>query len=328
MICIMKRIGINNNIQGHLLAVFCALVWGTTFVSSKVLLRSLTPVELLFDRFLLGYAALWLMQPKRHPLKSIKEEVLYASAGLSGVCLYYLFENMALTYTQAANVSVIVSTAPLFVSIFAHFFLKDEKLHATFFIGFLCAAVGIILLSFGGGDSVAFSPVGDLFCVAAAVLWGIYSVIVKKINAYGYSVVLTTRRIFFYGVIFMIPAAIAFGYELKPSALLSPVNLANILFLGIIACSVCFVCWNKAVLLIGAVQTSAYIYAIPVITLVASVLILKEKVTVMMIAGVVLTIAGLVISEKKTQDPIGDVRVSESTANHISSKPNVKGEPN
>ncbi len=297
----------NKQLIGHILAALTALVWGTTFVSSKILLRVLTPQELLLDRFVIGYAVLWLMKPKFLRFESIKQELSYAAAGLSGVCLYYLMENMALTYTQAANVSVIVSTAPLFVSILAHFFLEDEKLTPMFFAGFACAIAGIILLSFGGGSEVEFNGTGDMICILAALLWGIYSVIIKGINKNGNPVILNTRRIFFYGIIFMIPLAALSGYELHAEEILQPVNLANLLFLGIIACAVCFVSWNRAVDLLGAVKTSAYIYAIPVITLIASVAILDETVTPLMAVGVALTVVGLVLSERKPKAAAAEV---------------------
>ena len=116
-----------HQVTGHIAANVTCLIWGTTFVSTKVLLRDFGPVDLLFSRFLIGYLTLWLMRPKK--LKTEKgQEIFFVGAGFCGVCLYYLFENIALTYTQASNVSVIVSTAPLFVTIMAHFFLKEEKL--------------------------------------------------------------------------------------------------------------------------------------------------------------------------------------------------------
>ncbi|MDO4647096.1 MAG: DMT family transporter [Eubacteriales bacterium] len=288
----------NAHLIGHLLAIFSALVWGTTFVSSKILLKSYTPVELLLNRFLLGYLTLWIMRPKVLKLNHRRQELSFALAGLSGVTLYYLFENLSLTYTQAANASVIVSTAPLFVSIFAFFFLK-EKLNRQFLLGFFFAILGIILLSFGGGSTVEMNLTGDTLCLGAALLWGIYSIVIKRIGDYGYPVILTTRRIFFYGILFMVPIAVLSGYEPKFSQLAKPVNLLNLLFLSIVACALCFVSWNKAVDILGAVKTSAYIYAIPVITLVASILILHEKVTLMMGIGTVLTILGLVVSEQK-----------------------------
>ena len=100
----MKR---EHQVTGHIAAIVTCLIWGTTFVSTKVLLQDFGPVDLLFSRFLLGYFTLWLMRPKK--LRTEKgQEIIFVGAGLCGVCLYYLFENIALTYTQASNVSVIV----------------------------------------------------------------------------------------------------------------------------------------------------------------------------------------------------------------------------
>ncbi|MDO4519304.1 MAG: DMT family transporter [Eubacteriales bacterium] len=286
-------------ITGHLLAIITAFIWGVTFVSSKILLREFTPVELLLNRFVVGYITLWIIRPKRLRFENWKRELLYAGAGLTGVCLYYLGENLALVYTQAANVSVIVSSAPLFVSLFAHFFLKDEKIKRYFYIGFACSIVGILLLSFGGGQGIRVNAIGDGICVLAAVFWGVYSIIVKKINEGSISAVLTTRRIFFYGIVFMIPLALLSGYQLKPERFANTINLFNFLFLGVCACALCFIMWNKAVAILGAIKTSAYIYAIPAITIVFSVLVLHEKITLLMGIGTILTIVGLVVSEKE-----------------------------
>lgn len=287
-----------HQVTGHIAASVTCLIWGTTFVSTKVLLRDFGPVDLLFSRFLIGYLTLWLMRPKK--LKTEKgQEIFFVGAGLCGVCLYYLFENIALTYTQASNVSVIVSTAPLFVTIMAHYFLKEEKLQKYFFLGFACAIAGIMLISFGGGESISVNLIGDFLCVAGSFVWGAYSILIKKISGFGYNVIQTTRRVFFYGLIFMTPILIGSGAKFPSSAYTKPLNLANLLYLGIGACAVCFVTWNYAVKILGAIKFSAYIYAIPVITIIMSIIILHEKVTPVMLVGTVLTVLGLVISEKK-----------------------------
>ncbi len=288
-----------NPAMGHLLAAFTAFVWGTTFVSSKVLLNDFTPVELLFYRFLLGYATLWVIRPRKLILREKNQELLFAGAGLSGVTLYYLAENLALTHTQATNVSVIVSTAPLFVSILAYFYLKEEKLQKYFLIGFLCAIIGIVLLSFGGGEQVQVHLLGDSLCIGAALLWGIYSILIRKIHTYEYPVIEVTRRIFFYGLLYMIPVVAVSDFQIGLSRFLDPTNLGNLLFLGVVGCALCFVIWNRAVDILGAIKTSAYIYAIPVITIVVSVTVLGETITPIMAVGTVLTVIGLMISEKK-----------------------------
>ena len=292
----MKR----ENAAGHLAALLTVVIWGTTFISTKVLLRDFEPVEILFIRFVMGFAALELVNPRRLRGTTARQEGLFAAAGLCGVCLYYLLENIALTYTMASNVGVIISVAPFFTALLSRLFLRQEGgLGAAFFAGFAVAMAGIALISFNGA-ALALNPVGDLLALLAAFVWACYSILTRKIGEYGYPTVLTTRRIFFYGVLFMLPALAVFGFEVKPGELVDPVNLGNLLFLGLGASALCFVTWNSAVKLLGAAKTSAYIYMAPAITVTASALILREPVTWMTGTGTVLTLAGLVLSESRT----------------------------
>ena len=286
---------------GHLMASITIIIWGTTFISTKVLLKDFQPVEILFFRFVLGLVMLWIMKPKILRLNEKKQEWMFAGAGLCGICLYYLFENIALTYTQASNVSVIVSISPFFIGILAHLFLQGERLKGSFLIGFVFAIIGIAFISFSGQDGVEMNLKGDLLCVAGAFVWGIYSILCKKISEYGYNMIQTTRRMFEYGILFMIPAVLLSDFHWGFSRFADPVNMLNLLFLGVGACAVCFVTWNYAVKILGAMKTSAYIYVIPVITIVMSVIILHEKMTAMSVAGTILTLVGLAMSEGRPQ---------------------------
>lgn len=289
----------NRYAAGHLAALLTILIWGTTFISTKVLLCSFQPVEILFFRFLLGLAALMLVYPRRFKGTTWQQELTFAAAGLCGICLYYLLENIALTYTLAANVSVMVALAPFFTALLTHLFLKgEEKLHANFLLGFLLAIVGICLISFSG-TRLELNPLGDLLAVLAALVWACYAVLTRKIGGFGYPTVLVTRRIFCYGIAFMIPALFLFDFHLELSRLSDPLLLANLLFLGLGASALCFVTWNFAVKRLGAVKTSVYIYMVPVITVVTSVLILHEPVTLLSVAGMLLALAGLGLSEWK-----------------------------
>lgn len=102
----------NKILMGHLFALVTILLWGTTFISTKVLLRSFTPIEILFFRFIMGLIVLFLIYPYRLKVTDKKQEWIFAGAGLSGITLYYLFENIALVYAPASNVGVITATAP------------------------------------------------------------------------------------------------------------------------------------------------------------------------------------------------------------------------
>lgn len=287
----------NRKSAGHLAALFTIIIWGTTFISTKVLLVDFKPVEILFFRFVMGFAALLLACPHRMKGVGRRQEMTFVLAGLSGICLYYLLENIALTYTMASNVGVIISVAPFFTAILSQLFLKSEdKLGANFYTGFVVAMAGIALISFNG-SKLELDPAGDLLAVLAAFVWACYSILTRKITSFGYPVILTTRRTFFYGLLFMLPALFLFDFEAGPERLADVTNLLNIFYLGLGASALCFVTWNLAVKKLGAVKTSVYIYMVPVITVVTSVLVLKEPVTWASVMGTVLAVAGLFLSE-------------------------------
>lgn len=282
---------------GHLVALFTIIIWGTTFISTKVLLADFKPVEILFFRFVIGFAALFSVYP--HQIKNVdrKQEVTFVLAGLSGICLYFLLENIALTYTMASNVGVIISVAPFFTAILSHLFLKSEgKLQANFFIGFVVAMAGVALISFNSSQ-MELNPVGDMLAVFAAFVWACYSILTRRISSFGYPVILTTRRTFFYGILFMIPVLFFFDFEIGLERFADMAHLLNILYLGLGASALCFVTWNLAVKTLGAVKTSVYIYLVPVITVVTSVLVLREPVTWVSVMGTVLAVGGFFLSE-------------------------------
>lgn len=287
---------------GHLVALATIIVWGTTFISTKILLRDFTPIEILFIRFVIGYLALCLFYPKRLKLRGWKERWYFIGAGISGITLYYLLENIALTLTTASNVSIIVAIAPFFIGILSSWFLKTEKPRPQFYIGFVAAIAGIALISYNGSTALQLNPAGDVLAILAAATWAVYSILIRKIGDFGHNTIQVTRCIFFYGLLFMTPMLFVMGFRLGPERFAVPANLGNMLFLGVGAGAVCFVTWNTAVKLLGAVKTSVYIYLVPVVTVAASAIILKEPLTPVLIIGAVLTLLGLWLSETRVFD--------------------------
>ena len=83
-----------NGTAGHLSALLTIIIWGTTFISTKVLLASFQPVEILFFRFVMGLLALLVVYPRRLKGTNRQQELTFAAAGLCGICLYYLLENI------------------------------------------------------------------------------------------------------------------------------------------------------------------------------------------------------------------------------------------
>ena len=288
----------HNSTYGHFYAIMTIFIWGTTFVSTKLLLIDFSPLEILFLRFTLGLAALYAINTHKLILKEAKHLFYIIAAGLCGITLYFLLENIALTYTTAANVGIIVTVAPILTALFSQIIFKEDKLTTTFFIGFILAISGVFIISFKD-VSVTINPTGDILAFLASCVWAVYSILCKKIASFGYNTIQTTRDSFLYGIILMIPAIYISPISFTADKILDPVNAFNLLYLGLGASAMCFVTWNIAVKILGPLKTSAYIYAVPVVTITTSYIFLSEKITFTTVSGTVLILLGLLLSENK-----------------------------
>ena len=285
------------NIKAYFATFFSIFIWGITFISTKILLNDFTPIEILFTRFLLGFILLMIIYPKNNKIYPKKDEFLFALTGLSGVTLYYLFENIALNYSLASNVGILVAIGPLFTGIFASIFLK-EKLKFNFFIGFIFSIIGIAVITFNVKFILKLNPIGDMFALLAAVMWGVYSVLVKAVGDLGYDSVCITKKTFIYGLIFMIPILFFMKFDVNINDYIKPVNIINILFLSFVACTLCFITWAYSTRILGAVKNNTYIYLIPIVTAATSKIVLNENITPLAILGILLILSGVIISEK------------------------------
>ena len=113
-------------ISGHLFALTAILVWGTTFTSTKILLRSFAPVEILFFRFIIGFTVLFILCPHKISVKNVRQEFIFAAAGFCGITMYFLMENIALLHTTASNAGVIVSLSPFFTGILSFYLVNPD----------------------------------------------------------------------------------------------------------------------------------------------------------------------------------------------------------
>lgn len=279
-------------------ATVVILIWGTTFVSTKLLLNSFLPIEILSLRFLLGIACLWLAFPRRLRGVALQQEMLFALAGGCGVFLYYLLENIALTCTTAANVGIIMCLSPFFTAVLAQAFGKGKALcRVRFWCCFALSMAGIALISFKG-EGAALSPAGDGLALLASMAWAVYSLLVQRIARFGYPVILTTRRIFCWGLAMMLPLWIGTGeWASLPGRVSDFSHMGNLLFLGIGASALCFVGWNNALRRLGVVQAGFFIYAVPVVTMLSAHWVLGETLSATVAWGCALVLSGLILSQ-------------------------------
>lgn len=284
------------NFLGHSLAFISVFIWSALYVSTKILLEHFNAFELLFLQFIIGYIFLLIIKPKRLVLEDKKDELYFIICGLFGITIYNLFLNIAIDYSLASNVSVIIAASPLFTALIS-FLLKIEKPYFNFFIGFIISIVGIIIITFNGKIELQLKPLGDIMAVISSIGWAVYSVFIVKITYKKYDFILSTRKIIFYGIVFMIPSFFFFDFNPNWAALKNPIVLFNMLFVAIFASGICFIIWNEATDLIGVLKTNVYVYLTPIITIIISIIVLKEKMTFIAIIGITLTLIGVIVSE-------------------------------
>ena len=109
----------------------------------------------------------------------------------------------------------------------SHVFQKaEEQLKTQFFIGFIVAMAGICLISFSGSE-LELNSAGDILAIVAAFVWAVYSLLTRKISGYGYHTLQTTKRIFTYGILFMLPFLFVFDFNLDMRRFKNPVYILN-----------------------------------------------------------------------------------------------------
>ena len=287
----------NRTLLFHLITAAVVIIWGTTFVSTKVLLQhGLNPIEIMFYRFILAYICILFISHKRLWANNLKDEFMLMLSGLTGGTLYFIAENTALEITQASNVALLVCTTPIFTALFAKWIYK-EPLRKNMLIGSLIALIGVALVVFSGSVLLKINPLGDFLSIVASFMWAFYCLVLKPLGG-RYSTSFITRKVFFYSIVSLILYFIFDPLEVKTTVLFQPVVVLNLLFLGIIASMLCFIAWNAAVKVLGPSQTANYIYVQPMSTLVLSSIILSEVITITSLIGALCIIGGVYLAEK------------------------------
>ena len=282
----------DRQLSGHLMAIFCVIVWGSTFVVSKDLLTHLLPAELMLLRFLLAYITIWIIYPKWY--FHLREEWRFVLMALLANTLYAWAENTALTISLASNVSILVSTTPIMTALLIAVFHKEDRLSRFQTIGFGIAFWGMVLVVFNGAVALQLHPLGDFLALLASLIWSVYSLLLRRWSD-EYSSILVTRKLMFYGIVTTLPLFLINAKPIDLSFVLTWSNGLKIAYLGIIGSALCYLFWNMAIRRIGVLKTNLYIYSIPLVTLLVSALFLEEKITLMGVIGIVLVIAGMLL---------------------------------
>lgn len=320
-----------NSLKYHLVAFIVVAIWGSTFVFTKMLLQAgLTPAQIFTLRFIIAYVLLVAYQlfshlrttvsprlrassrtshlvPRTSMLlcKSWHDELLMVALGITGGSVYFLAENAAMLYTTATNTSLIVCSCPLFTMLLAAlFYSKSEQFTRQQVLGSVMACIGMAAVVLNGHFVLHLSPLGDLLAFGACLCWAFYSILMKPALE-RYPTVFITRKVFFYGLLTMIPYYFLNPAEaapfLSPSTLhLPPSTIFILLFLGIVASLICFLVWNWVIRRLGPVVATNWVYFNPITTIVFAWWLLHERITVWFLLGTVLILVGMYLADRKT----------------------------
>ncbi len=294
----------SNNLGYHLVAFVTVAIWGSTFVFTKMLLQNgLSPAQIFTLRFIIAYILLLAFALSRHRFrlfcKSLKDELLMVVLGITGGSVYFLAENAAMLYTTATNTSLIVCSCPLFAMLlFAIVYRHSERVSRLQAMGSVVACLGMAVVVLNGHFVLHLSPLGDMLAFAACLCWAVYSLLMKPATE-RYSSLFITRKVFFYGLLTIIPYYFFVPGFPSMEVLLRPEVLWNLLFLGVVASMICYVTWNWVISKLGAVIATNWVYFNPITTIIFAWWLLHEQITVWFLLGTVLILTGMYLADHK-----------------------------
>lgn len=275
------------------------MVWGETFVSSRLLLlHGLNPADIFFYRFMIAYGGMVLLSHRRMWAKSLRHELLLACAGIFGGSLYFLSENMALKFSTASNVAILVGTTPLMTALLLAISYKDERLKRSQILGSGIAFLGLVLVVLNGQLVLHLNPLGDSLALAASLTWGLYSLCMKKLSG-RYDARFITRKVFGYGLLTILPWFLFVEpLQIGADILMKPIVFGNIIYLAVVASLLCYLAWNWLLPRLGVVTTTNLVYTQCLFTMIIANLILDERITLMALLGTITIIAGMYLINK------------------------------
>ena len=287
----------------HIVAFLTVAVWGTTFVWTKLLIiNGLSPAQIFTLRFIIAYVLLtgFSLWRGRHKWLSDnwRDELTMMALGLTGGSMYFLTENESLRFTTATNTSLIVCSCPLFAMLIIALFYKSERFSRLQALGSLLALIGMAAVVLNGHFVLHLSPLGDALAFSACICWALYTLLMKPVMG-RYPAMFITRKVFFYGILTILPYYIFVPDMPSLDVLMRPEVALNLLFLGSVASMLCYLTWSWCMKGLGAVICTNWVYVNPITTIIAAWLILDEQITVYFIIGSILIIAGMYLSSKK-----------------------------
>ncbi len=290
-----------NNILVYAAIVTASIFWGMSYLSAKVALSALTPLALIFSRFLIGLAVLFIiLKIKEKEVKILKKDIpRVACAGLTGVALYAFFENNGIKLISASSASMIIASIPIF-SLIGERIIHKNKFTVKKMISVVLSVLGVFLIITGNMSGSEFSGhiIGYIFMFFAALSWVTYNFITKPLYE-NYSGLTITFFQLLFGTAALAPFAI---FHFPSGAVLSKTIVLNVLYLGIFCSAIAYFLYVFALNQLGVTTTTLFVNFLPVVTVISSFFILHERITLLQIIGGAIVIFAVCVITLEKRD--------------------------
>lgn len=263
-------------------ALFAVIVWGASFIATKVALQALSPISVVWLRFLIGVIILGLVVAlrKQFTLPEKKEWGYFALLGFLGITFHQWLQSNALQTSEAGTTAWIVSTTPVFMAVLGWFLLK-ERLGWTKNLGILLASLGVlVVVSKGDLGSISigkFGAPGDVLILISAINWAVFSALSRR-GLKSHSASLMMFYLMSFGWIFTSFIFLTTGGMGEiPSISLN--GWMAVGFLGIFCSGLAYIAWYDALQALSTAQTGVFLYIEPLVAVVVAFFVLSEPIS-------------------------------------------------
>lgn len=289
--------------KGFVYIFITAILFSTMEVALKVAGGGFDSFQLTFLRFFIGGLFLLpfsLHEMKQRQLKLTKSDLLYLlSLGIVCICISMLFFQLAVMKTSANMVAIIICTNPVFTMVFAHFIIKDRFTKRKAVV-LLISVAGLIVVANPTQHIGMQDGIGILYAVIAAVSFGLYSVMGKKRIARIGGMTQTCLS-FLLGSVVM---AVLMVFLKKP--MVAGINMSNIallLYVGVAVTGIGYYCYFRAIEICGPSHASIAFFLKPMFAPIIAFVVLREPITINIVAGVVMILIGSLINMRTKPVP-------------------------
>jgi drug/metabolite transporter (DMT)-like permease len=269
-------------------ALFAVTVWGASFVATKIVLADISPITIVWLRFLIGVVILGItvISRKQFAVPNQTEWGYFALLGFLGITFHQWLQSNALQTSEASTTAWIVATTPVFMAILGWVVLK-EKLGWMKIGGILLAFVGVLVIVYDGSLSAislrSFGKPGDILILISAINWTVFSVLSRR----GLKQHPAAFMMFYIMLIGWIFNSILFftTQEISEVNQLTFNSWIGMAFLGVFCSGLAYIAWYDALQVLSTAQTGVFLYFEPLVTVVVAFFVLGEAITAASLIG-------------------------------------------